>query len=259
MDRGNDHFVRLDFVHEKADGGDVGHRVHRAHFVEVDLVHGSAVYVALGLSNLLINRHHVQRHHCRKAQTIHDLLDVTEPAVVVMMLMFMLMLVAVALFMVVVVLVYMFVLVVMVMVMFMLVIMMVVMFVHVLVFFCAVDGDAHVRAGDAALHGGLRNKLHARDAARIQFLHKGVAVGKKFEKSGGEHVARGAHRAVDVKSLHDFSSVSGSKRGFFASIWLIMLARYPAPNPLSMLTTDTPLAQELSMERSAESPSNAAP
>ena len=38
-----------------------------------------------------------------------------------------------------------------------------------------------------------------------------------------------------------------------------MLARYPAPNPLSIFTTLTPLAQEFSIERSAETPPKDAP
>ena len=43
------------------------------------------------------------------------------------------------------------------------------------------------------------------------------------------------------------------------SIWFIMEARYPAPKPLSMFTTDTPLAQELSILSSAATPLKAAP
>ena len=107
-----------------------------------------------------------------------------------------------------------------------------------------------MRAGDAAFHGRLRFVFHTRDPAGIQLLEKSLALflREKFEKRGGQHIARGAHGAVDVENFH-----------FFASIWLIMLARYPAPNPLSMLTTDTPLAQELSMERRADNPSKAAP
>lgn len=42
-------------------------------------------------------------------------------------------------------------------------------------------------------------------------------------------------------------------------MWLIMLARYPAPKPLSMFTTDTPLAQEFSMDSSADTPPKDAP
>lgn len=42
-------------------------------------------------------------------------------------------------------------------------------------------------------------------------------------------------------------------------MWLIMLARYPAPKPLSMFTTLTPLAQELSIASKAATPPNEAP
>ena len=38
-----------------------------------------------------------------------------------------------------------------------------------------------------------------------------------------------------------------------------MLARYPAPNPLSIFTTLTPLAQEFSMESRADTPPKDAP
>ena len=38
-----------------------------------------------------------------------------------------------------------------------------------------------------------------------------------------------------------------------------MLARYPAPKPLSIFTTLTPLAQEFSMESSADTPPKDAP
>lgn len=43
------------------------------------------------------------------------------------------------------------------------------------------------------------------------------------------------------------------------SIWLIRDAWYAAPNPLSMLTTDTPFAQLLSMASSAATPPRLAP
>ena len=43
------------------------------------------------------------------------------------------------------------------------------------------------------------------------------------------------------------------------SMWFIILARYPAPKPLSMLTTLMPLAQELSILRSAATPPKDAP
>ncbi len=44
-----------------------------------------------------------------------------------------------------------------------------------------------------------------------------------------------------------------------AHVWLMRLAAAAAPNPLSMFTTVTPLAQELSMASSAAKPPNDAP
>ena len=43
------------------------------------------------------------------------------------------------------------------------------------------------------------------------------------------------------------------------AIWLMRLARNPAPKPLSIFTTETPLAQELSMDSSADTPPKDAP
>ena len=62
MDRGDDDFVRCKFFHEKADCRDVRNRIHRADLVEVDLIDWLAVYVALGLSDLLINSQYIQCH-----------------------------------------------------------------------------------------------------------------------------------------------------------------------------------------------------
>jgi hypothetical protein len=42
-------------------------------------------------------------------------------------------------------------------------------------------------------------------------------------------------------------------------MWLIKLAMFPAPNPLSMFTTDTPDAQLFSMPSSAATPPKLAP
>ena len=99
----------------------------------------------------------------------------------------------------------------MLMIMFMLVLVVVM---HVFVFFPAVDSHGHVCTGDAALYGRSVGKGHSRNSTGIQFLQKCIPVGKKLEKSSGEHISRSAHRTVDVQCFHDF-----------ASIWLIMLAR----------------------------------
>jgi hypothetical protein len=192
--------------------------------MEMDLIDRLTVHVALSLGDLLIYCQNIQRHRSRKLHVIaHDMLDIMHAAVVVMavlmlmcmfmrsimvMLMIMMMFMLVALIMLVVVMVV------------MLVLLIMLMIVRVLViasaaFFFTVDEDRHVCAGDAAFNGRFRHILHARDAARIQFLEKCFLFffRKKLEKRCAQHIARGAHGTVDVKSLHDF-----------ASIWLIILA-----------------------------------
>ena len=130
--------------------------------------------------------------------------------------------------------------------------------VHVLRFLLlAVHLHAYVGAGDAALDGGLADELDPGDAQGIELGYKGVGIRHELKKSGGQHVAGSAHAAVYVESLHSKSSFPVPP--VLASIWLILLARNPAPKPLSMLTTDTPAAQELSMDSSADTPPNDAP
>ena len=46
---------------------------------------------------------------------------------------------------------------------------------------------------------------------------------------------------------------------YFIPILFIILARYPAPNPLSIFTTLTPLAHEFNIDKSAARPLNDAP
>ena len=62
----------------------------------------------------------------------------------------------------------------------------------------AVYGDRHVRAGDPAFHGRLRLKVHARDAEAVELVEKRMPVGQKLEQRRGQHVAGGAHTAVEI-------------------------------------------------------------
>ena len=62
----------------------------------------------------------------------------------------------------------------------------------------AVYGDRHVRAGDPAFHGRLRLKVHARDAEAVELVEKRMPVGQKLEQRRGQHVAGGAHAAVEI-------------------------------------------------------------
>ena len=117
-------------------------------------------------------------------------------------------------------------------------------------FFYAVYGDTEMRARDAAFCGAFGVEAHVGDS---QAVERAQSVGalvffKQFVEGGADHVAGGSHAAIEVERGHER-----------ASTWLIILARYPAPKPLSMLTTDTPLAQELSIESRAERPPKEAP
>ena len=115
-------------------------------------------------------------------------------------------------------------------------------------FLLAVDQDAHMRAGDAAFDGRLCRDLQPRQAERLHFLQKGILFGQQLQQCGHQHIACRAHGAVQIDRSHSQPP-----------IWLMRLARKPAPKPLSMLTTLTPLAQELSIDRSAETPPKDAP
>ena len=124
----------------------------------------------------------------------------------------------------------------------------VVMLMHLSAFFHAVHGYGHMCPDDTAFFSFFPPEFHSGNTKRIQFLRKGVRVRQEFKQRCCQHIAGSTHSAVQIQCLH-----------FLASIWLIMFARYPAPKPLSMFTTDTPLAQELSMDRSADTPPKEAP
>ena len=117
--------------------------------------------------------------------------------------------------------------------------------------FLTVHGHAQVRARDAALDRPLGAKFHARQPQRVQLGNKSVAVVQQLQQRRRQHIARRAHRAVQIECFHRVSSRF--------CIWLMRLARKPAPKPLSMFTTDTPLAHELSIASSAATPPNDAP
>ncbi len=64
--------------------------------------------------------------------------------------------------------------------------------------------------------------------------------------------------AISTIAETDSSSNYKCPQSWLAPI-LIVAARYPAPKPLSMLTTPTPGAQELSIASSAARPARLAP
>ena len=119
---------------------------------------------------------------------------------------------------------------------------------EVLVFLDSRHPDGKMGSRHTAFHAFFPADGDAGDAETVHFLKKRRPIGKQFQQRRGEHVPGGAHGAFDVQRFHPLTSM-----------WLIMFARYPAPKPLSMFTTDTPLAQELSILSSAATPPKDAP
>ena len=81
-------------------------------------------------------------------------------------------------------------------------------------------------------------------------------VGAGVKERSYEHVAADSGEGVQIK---DPFHANGSFRLPPAASLLIMSAWQAAPNPLSIFTTLTPVAQELSMARSAVTPPKLAP
>ena len=108
--------------------------------------------------------------------------------------------------------------------------------------------DGKVGSRHAAFDAFFPADGDAGDAETVHFCKECRPVGEQLQQRRGEHVPGGAHGAFDVQRFHPLTSM-----------WLIMFARYPAPKPLSMFTTDTPLAQELSILSSAATPPKDAP
>ena len=80
-----------------------------------------------------------------------------------------------------------------------------------------------------------------------EFGEEAGLVQTGVEQRAENHVAAGAGQAVEVGGGH-----AETRRA-------MRVAWTPAPKPLSMLTTDTPGAQLVSMPRRAARPANAAP
>lgn len=116
--------------------------------------------------------------------------------------------------------------------------------------FLAVDVDVHMGAPHAG--GGLIFPLHldAGQAQAVHARHDGIGRGQQLGKGGGQHVAGGAHGALQIQNFHGF---------LCPPMWLMRLASTAAPKPLSILTTPTPLAQLLSMFSRADTPPKFAP
>ena len=85
MNRGNDHLIRSNLVHQQADCRDIRNGIHGSHLVEMDLRNRNAVGMALRLRNQAVNCHHILLHLIRNVQvTADDMLNVMETAVMMM-------------------------------------------------------------------------------------------------------------------------------------------------------------------------------
>ncbi len=161
--------------------------------MEVDLLHGTAVGVALRQGDQLVDLLRVLPHVLGNVQVGENVPDVPHPRVVVMAVavgvLVMLMLVMVM---------------VMVVGVFVVMVMVVVVEVYILAFLLLpVDGDRHMGAGDAALYRGLGGELHPGDAQAVHAPDKLLRLGMKLQQGGGQHVAGSAHVAFQIQCFHN--------------------------------------------------------
>ena len=85
MNRGNDHLIRSNLVHQQADCRDIRNGIHGSHLVEMNLRNRNTVGMALRLRNQAVNCHHILLHLIRNVQmTTDDMLNVMETAVMMM-------------------------------------------------------------------------------------------------------------------------------------------------------------------------------
>ena len=101
---------------------------------------------------------------------------------------------------------------------------------------------------DAALLRFLHGVFHTRDFKGIEPLQFLLRIRKQFQQRTHEHIPCCAHLTFEIQCFH-----------LSPPMCAIMLAKYPAPKPLSMFTTLVPLAQEFSILSSADNPPKFAP
>ncbi len=101
---------------------------------------------------------------------------------------------------------------------------------------------------DAAAPLALRRDLPTLQRKFAQFADDNFGRHAKVEEETEEHIAGNAGKGVEIKGLH---AAPRARR--------MRAAAAAAPKPLSILTTVTPAAQELSMPRRGARPLKAAP
>ena len=119
----------------------------------------------------------------------------------------------------------------------------------------AVKTQLHARSRNAAGSAFFCLDSQPRYAGAVHGVQKSSTIRQQLIKRSHQHIAGSAHAAVQINQFH--SSAPCSSAGL--SIRLMRFARNPAPKPLSMLTTQLPEAQELSIAKSAATPPKLAP
>jgi len=113
------------------------------------------------------------------------------------------------------------------------------------------EAPAHVAAAAAALEARAQ-AAHADGAHGVSDDLRGHA---RVDEGGNRHVARDARGGLEV----EVQALEGAPSLHVSRLRLSMAASWPAPKPLSMLTTETPAAQDVSIASRAAMPSRLAP
>ena len=101
---------------------------------------------------------------------------------------------------------------------------------------------------DSVLYGSAENHVIAFNIELIKLGNKFILIYSQIEQCTERHISADTGTAIEVKCFH-----------FEAPSLFMLFAVYPAPKPLSILTTTTPLAQLLSIQRREERPLKFAP
>ena len=170
MDRGDHHFVRIQFMHQQTDRRNIRDRVHGSDFMKVDLIDGFLMHVAFRFRDHSVYGKHVLGYFFWKRKVFsHQMFDLMQAAMFVMtvcMFMGVLMRMTMLVFMRMTVIVF----------VFMRVTVIVLMYVAAFTFLLAVHQNAHMRTADPALHSVLPHIFHARNSKPVQFCKEGFLI-----------------------------------------------------------------------------------
>jgi len=122
-----------------------------------------------------------------------------------------------------------------------------VVMVMLMIFVIGFEMDIHFDAGNAAFFLLVHMQVVAFELQLAEFTAELLRAHAQINERAKQHVTTNATKNVEVERFHLFT-----KR-------LIWLAAYPAPKPLSILTTVTPLPQLFNMPSNAATPPKLAP